>query len=276
MSALELEPKLLGLVLVGGKSLRMKQPKAHLVIDEKPQWQLQQERLLPFLEEVYFSTSKNLLPPLSSSLLQIPDLFLEPIGPLGGMISAFKRYPDKAFFILACDMPHFDQEAISTLIEARDPQKKATLFVKDGMPEPLCGIYEPSVFKDLLYFFGIDVYCPQKIVQQIATKVVTPRDSRWLLNMNHDHEFLKLKECTKKEITVHYYASLRECSKMAHEVLKTDAQSVGQLFLELKLRYGFGFQQSDLRFAKNNQLVSAVCELEDKDEVVFIPPVSGG
>lgn len=268
------QSKPLGLILVGGQSLRMKQAKAHLVLKDKPQWQASEDVLRPFCDEVYFSTSKKLNPPLKVAKdRQIPDLFLEPIGPLGGIISAFKIYRE-AFLVLACDMPFFTEEAAGYLLTQRNSAKKATLFVTESGVEPLCGIYEPGIFNDLLNAFSKDIYCMRKIVQELDIERVKPLKDEWLLNLNHAHELQGLKVAT--EVTVHYYASLREAASKSEEVLKTKAQNIGELFRELKSRYGFLVSEEDLRFAKNNQLVSAMAAIEDQDEVVFIPPVSGG
>lgn len=266
-----MEPNsILGLVLVGGKSQRMGQAKAYLVHDQKPQWQVCQEILKPFFEKVYFSTSKNLTPPLDAEHL-IEDM-VEPCGPLGGIISAFKFRPQSAFFVLACDMPHFKEEAVKNLLLERDPQKKGTVFYKNGV-EPLCAIYEPSIFNDLLHAHSHGIYCPKKILENLDIKKLSPKNEQWLTNINYEHELLGLKT---KEIKVHYYASLREKTKKSVEILRTDARNLSHLYFELKHKYGFQFDLNNLRFAKNNQLVSAVSELEDQDDVIFIPPVSGG
>ena len=262
---------ILGLVLVGGKSKRMGQAKAYLVHDQKPQWQVCQEVLKPFFEKVYFSTSKNLTPPLNGEHL-IEDV-VEPCGPLGGIISAFKLMPKNAFFVLACDMPHFKEEAVKSLLLERDPQKKATVFYKNGV-EPLCGIYEPCIFDDLLKAKTQGIYCPKKILEGLDIKKVKPKNERWLTNINYEHDLLGFKK--NKEIKVHYYASLREKTQKAVEIFATDAQNLSHLYFELKHKYSFEFDLNNLRFAKNNQLVSAVSELEDQDDVIFIPPVSGG
>jgi molybdopterin-guanine dinucleotide biosynthesis protein A len=264
--------ELYGLILVGGKSLRMKQPKAELVFDQKPQWQVCQEILMSLCGQVFFSVSKNFS--LNYQNL-IPDIFLDPIGPLGGMISAFKKYPEKTFFILACDLPFFDQEAASFLIENHNPKKQATLFKSDQGLEPLCGIYESSVFKYLLSAYIEKIYCPKKIIEKLDIAQVTPKKASWIRNINDEHEFLKIQK-NKKQIRVYYYASLREATKIPCEILRTNANTLEKLYLELKERYGFLLDQEQLRFCKNNQLVGPVSELFDQDEVVFIPPVCGG
>jgi molybdopterin-guanine dinucleotide biosynthesis protein A len=47
-------------------------------------------------------------------------------------------------------MPLLSRDALQTLIAGRNPQRGATAFVgSDGLPEPLCAIYEPATLAAL-------------------------------------------------------------------------------------------------------------------------------
>jgi molybdopterin-guanine dinucleotide biosynthesis protein A len=47
--------------------------------------------------------------------------------------------------VLACDLPFLDAATLDALIAGRDLERDATAFRSshDGLPEPLCAIYEP-------------------------------------------------------------------------------------------------------------------------------------
>ena len=47
--------------------------------------------------------------------------------------------------MLACDLPLLDAATLEHLLRARDPRRAATAYRSshDGLPEPLCAIYEP-------------------------------------------------------------------------------------------------------------------------------------
>ncbi len=67
-------------------------------------------------------------------------------GPMAGILSAHKTYPDCAWLVIACDMPFLNSETLMQLIKARDNAYDATVFSNpdDSLPEPLCAIYEPN------------------------------------------------------------------------------------------------------------------------------------
>lgn len=269
---------LLGLILAGGKSLRMQQAKAHLVINKHPQWQICEQILKPYCSEVYFSVSPQLIPPLPvASERLIEDIFVNPIGPLGGIMSAFSKYPQVAFFVLACDLPFFNDQAVRLLLSERDPNKKATVFFSNSGIEPLCGIYEPDVFSELAVFFSKGLYCPRAILHRLDIKKVSIVDDRLVTNLNYAKQLDDLKARYKeKRVTLHYYASLREKTDRFEETLVTKATTIQDLFNELKQKYLWTLEEQTLRFAKNDRLVGKDDFIDDEDVIVFIPPVSGG
>ncbi len=79
-------------------------------------------------------------------------------------------------------------------------------------------------------------------------------------------------------ITVHlqYFAILRDQRGQLEEALSVPSQTVGELYQSLSRRYGFTLERTALRVSVNQQFVDWSTPLQDGDEVVFIPPVSGG
>jgi sulfur-carrier protein len=77
------------------------------------------------------------------------------------------------------------------------------------------------------------------------------------------------------QVKVLYFASFQEAAGTASETLTVE-NSLLSLFEQLKTRYGFKFQSSQIRVALNGQFVSWDAEINDGAEIAFIPPVSGG
>ena len=79
-------------------------------------------------------------------------------------------------------------------------------------------------------------------------------------------------------ITVHlqYFAILRDQRGELEENLSVPSQTVGELYQSLARRYDFTLERNALRVSVNQQFVDWSIPLQDGDEVVFIPPVSGG
>jgi molybdopterin synthase sulfur carrier subunit len=73
-----------------------------------------------------------------------------------------------------------------------------------------------------------------------------------------------------------YFASLRDRVGREEEVVAATAGDVSALYAELRERHGFTMPQEKLRVAVNGEFAGWERALNDGDEVVFIPPVSGG
>lgn len=73
-----------------------------------------------------------------------------------------------------------------------------------------------------------------------------------------------------------YFASLRDAAGCSEEAVASDAGDVRALYAELAARHGFTFTPERLRVAVNGAFTDWDCTLADHDEVVFLPPVSGG
>ncbi|MCZ6673893.1 MAG: molybdopterin converting factor subunit 1 [Verrucomicrobia bacterium] len=77
-------------------------------------------------------------------------------------------------------------------------------------------------------------------------------------------------------IQLYYFALLQDQRGLAEETIELDSQSVADLYANLKSKHGFTLEPQALRVSVNQQFVAWDTELKDGDEVVFIPPVSGG
>lgn len=78
------------------------------------------------------------------------------------------------------------------------------------------------------------------------------------------------------QITLEYYAQLREQAGRAGETVSTAAASPQALYEELRARHGFTLPRAMLRVAVNDAFCGWDQALAEGDRVVFIPPVSGG
>lgn len=73
-----------------------------------------------------------------------------------------------------------------------------------------------------------------------------------------------------------YFASLADRAGCAGESVQSDATDLSALYEELRVRHGFAMEAGRLRVALNGQIVDWNHALAEGDEVVFLPPVSGG
>lgn len=137
--------ELRGLILAGGQSRRLGQDKAALEFGGRSQLERATDLLGERLDHVHLSVRAGRFRNTVRFDHQLIFDLYDNLGPAAGILSAHRAFPEVAWVVLACDMPLVDGAIIGALIEQRDPRKAATVFAnsRDGLPEPLCAIYEP-------------------------------------------------------------------------------------------------------------------------------------
>jgi molybdopterin-guanine dinucleotide biosynthesis protein A len=184
-----------GLVLSGGASRRMQHDKALIDYHGEPQLRWTYRLLSSVLQRVFISVRADQRDaPVRRNLPQIVDAF-EDAGPAAGILSAQALYPDVAWLVVACDLPRLDVETLQHLLRARDPQREATAFISshDGLPEPLCALWEPASHGKLLERVQAGRSCPRKALIQGDTQLLQPLSALALDNINTPEELATLR-----------------------------------------------------------------------------------
>jgi len=78
------------------------------------------------------------------------------------------------------------------------------------------------------------------------------------------------------QLTVQYFALMREQAGRSQETLETQAATPADLYAELRARHPFTLPREQLKVAVNNDFCDWSRSLVAGDSVVFIPPVAGG
>lgn len=106
-------------------------------------------------------------------------------GPMGGILSAMKVYPSAAWCVLACDLPSVDRPSIETLLAGRNPLSVATAFESiNGLPEPLCAVYEPKSVYPLHRAMAQGMYSLHRVLEDSSAHLLTPPNPEALTNVN--------------------------------------------------------------------------------------------
>ncbi|PCH78234.1 MAG: molybdenum cofactor guanylyltransferase [Flavobacteriaceae bacterium] len=182
-----------GLVLAGGKSVRMGSDKGLLEFYGKAQRTvaialLEKQHLQTFLS---IRSEQEVLRPAV-----ITDVFTN-LGPFGAICSAFQKDPNTAWLVLATDLPFITDELIQLLLKKRDPSKIATAIkgkTKQFM-EPLVTIWEPRSYPILLNYLSQGISCPRKVLINSEVAIVEVEDD-FIRNINTPEEF----DAAKNEI----------------------------------------------------------------------------
>lgn len=76
-------------------------------------------------------------------------------GPLKGILSVHKAFPDDDLFVIACDMPLMQTNVLLNLQEAYSSgqQQPVYIFEYNGQPEPLCAIYTANALNTVYQWY---------------------------------------------------------------------------------------------------------------------------
>jgi len=295
---------LFGLVLAGGASTRMQRDKA--AIEYHGQSQLQWTFQL--VSHVCAATFVSVRPdqreePTRAGFPQIVDR--QPgIGPIAGISAAMQAHPKAAWLVIACDLPFLNEDTLRYLVANRDVRKLATAYRSshDGLPEPLCAIWEPLAREPLLAYVAAGKQCPRKFLINADATLLDLPDARALDNVNTTDEYRStvatlnatsgaghthpagaagttqnLDTAAKaRTLRIQYYAILREQAGRSEETLDTTAATPAELYDELRRRHPFQLTSAQLKVALNSEFSDWHTPLRHGDTVVFIPPVAGG
>jgi molybdopterin synthase sulfur carrier subunit len=78
------------------------------------------------------------------------------------------------------------------------------------------------------------------------------------------------------QVTLLYFASLREIAGIESEAVESRALDLQGLYAEAQTRHGFEWPLASLRVAVDGDFAHWPDPVRDGSEVAFIPPVSGG
>ena len=160
-----------GLVLAGGESRRMGRDKAALELAGTSQLERTMALLSRHLPQVFVSVRESQQQdPLRARFAQVVDApafsAAELSGPIAGILGAFAAKPGHAWLVVACDLPLLDDAAIAGLLAGRSAGNVATAYTSayDGLPEPLCAIWEPQAAAMLREHVAGGNLCPRKFL----------------------------------------------------------------------------------------------------------------
>ncbi|HTV49846.1 MAG TPA: NTP transferase domain-containing protein [Steroidobacteraceae bacterium] len=283
-----------GLVLAGGRSTRMQRDKAVLSYHGTSQLERAMQLLEGLVARSFVSVRADQVDdPVRARFAQIVDRGASQ-GPITGILAAQQAYPQAAWLVLACDLPFLTRATLERLLRERRAERQATAYRSshDGLPEPLCAVYEPASAVALAAYVSSGRQCPRKFLLQADAALLEPSDPRALDNVNTPEEHRAVlaslggaapsaAERTllgdpALNIRVQYYALLREQAGRSEEALSTRARTPRELYQELRERYPFSLAPESLRVAVNAEFGEWSQPLAEGDSVVFIPPVAGG
>ncbi len=271
---------LFGLLLAGGRSTRMGRNKASMVIgaDGLNQGQRAVQGLLPFCQKVFLSLREGQAAPEGCEHLEIVRDNPSISGPLAGILAAFEREPYAAWLVMACDLPFVTPEVLRKLIHARREGADFIAYASatDGLPEPLCAIYEPGSRATLRRHAERNHLCPRHIMIEEHTTLLElpPSCRRALENMNTPEDIAAV--TGEKQIHIGWFGALAEERGRREETAVTSAPTAGAFLEEFASHQSLNGLRGHVRIAVNDEFAQPDHPLRSGDKVVFLKPFSGG
>ena len=181
------ERTLSGLVLTGGQSRRMGTDKALLELDGESQVARAYRLLSAVCARVYVSVRPDQQnEPERARFPMIVDSH-DGLGPVAGILSAQDTHTEDDWLVVACDLPNLSEHTLSYLVEHRDPAAPMVAYrslVHDGLPEPLCSVYQSGSHAIINEWVGNGVSCPRKMMINSDTQLLDQPEENALDNMN--------------------------------------------------------------------------------------------
>ncbi len=189
--------KLQGIVLAGGRSLRFGEDKA----------------LAKFGSETFLERSIDLLSRFKLNPCVITNAsrdysflkcrierdILPCKGPMGGLYTACRLFPDDSLVVLTCDMPMMSVEALAFLIQSWDSEVHITLFDSCPFEEfyPFPGIYKAHLAESILELIQSDALSVNRLIKMLPSRrvrrITQKFDKRIFGNINKKSHLSNLK-----------------------------------------------------------------------------------
>ncbi|MEO6456321.1 MAG: NTP transferase domain-containing protein [Ginsengibacter sp.] len=199
------KPLLNGLVLAGGKSVRMGYDKGSIAWHGKEQQYYLADLLKTLCNDVYISCRLDQQEKVDSNYQTLTDTFTG-LGPYGAILSAFRERPDAAWLVIACDLPLLDIDTLQYLKDHRNPSSIATTFESpyNSLPEPLITIWEPKSYPVLLSFLSQGYSCPGKVLRNNDPSILKALNPTALTNVNTQDELQKVQQELQKKLQANH------------------------------------------------------------------------
>ena len=195
---------MIGLILCGGNSNRMKSDKGLIMENNIPWARIAFNKLAELGLNVVLSINSdqklNYQAFFAPDHLVVDDESLLVGGPLKGLLTIHKKHPYENVFLFACDMPLMDKTVLVKILETakRKNSRDAFVYENEGNSEPLCAIYTSTALQQVMELYQNNQLQKQSmkyVLEQVDTLTI-PIPEEWKIyftNYNSPDELSTLK-----------------------------------------------------------------------------------
>jgi molybdenum cofactor guanylyltransferase len=182
-----------GAVLTGGASSRLGTDKALLTIDPT----LDDRPLAVVAAQALIGAGADPVWCVGGDQAALAALGLDPHpddhpgeGPLGAILTALRRAPDRVVVVLSCDLPTIDAATVAALVAALDADPAADLAapVLDGHLQAVTAAYRPSARPALARAYGTGERSVRRAVAGLSRAAVEGLDPDRLADVDRPED----------------------------------------------------------------------------------------
>ena len=175
--------KITGLILAGGKSSRMGFDKRKIKLSGKPVITALSELLNPVCDAVVVSCKPG-NPPDGNHKLLFDDFSCE--GPLAGIITALKIFPENNILVIAADQPFITESDLADLITYTNELNPVTAFLNPSthITEPFPSLWRQTSLPLLMEFLKSNKPSPMDFIRASESKILNSQNPDFAINLN--------------------------------------------------------------------------------------------
>lgn len=171
--------KILGVIIAGGKSSRMRTNKAIINYKGKRLIDYAINVLKPLVYKIVISTNED----LNLGYEQIADK-QQNLGPIGGLYTVLSSYKSDYYAIIPCDVPKLNTAFYQYLINNMNGYDAVVPRLADGKLEPLIAIYSNNILPIIKQQINIHDYKLVHVLDQINVNYLDVDDLSIFKNFN--------------------------------------------------------------------------------------------
>ena len=183
--------KVSGIVIAGGKSLRMGTDKSSLVFQNQSFLNRAVSLLQNFTDDIIVSTNDKIK---AINYKTIPDS-IHNTGPISGLYTCLPYIKYEIALVIPVDMPMLTTEVISYLLEQADFSKKINIFRANDRLQMLTGLYHKDLLPVLKQQIETGDYKLRNLLNKTLNHTIDAGDfSSQFVNINTPESLQKLQK----------------------------------------------------------------------------------
>ena len=166
--------------------------KSLLKYHRQPQREHLFEMLSSICEETYLSCNQEQYPtihPQYNPLQDDEDLW--DIGPMAGVLTAFRRFPAVSFLVVGCDYPSLHTQDLQDLVSAYWEVGHSVAYYNSEAQtvEPLLAVYHARIADHLINNFKTEKYSLRSVLEEVSANKLLPFSPERLKSIDTSAEY---------------------------------------------------------------------------------------